>query len=483
MKLRLDKETQAYMDFITANRPTEYLFVGSAQIFLDKVLWMDEHFRKLPEGYDSIFEVENLGEMMRILNVWEKNPAFSMLNESQNDLYRKALDYLCEYRKTRKSEPEIEEITVTKEPVSENPRKRKSQTEVIVDYIIGKANRVFREYKELLQKAQRKVSDVSESNRHEKPTEEAEQRDETIKTTKSVQIETPEEEKTTKTNQKNIKTDKVVEGETPQEADEEEKVPAAVEKKALETEETILIKKRVLRVLKGWERRKATLYGRRFRKVTNQLGGVPRWKKTENAYEQVVLPNGKRWNDVVSMFKGEALLVLRHKKESKAEEPVGIAEAQTEILREKKIQPVERSVEKSSAERNYKPLTKLTTKTKEAKTNAELLKVEVKIPRALKTEAPKASFYVWLLLSKNLTQSRAEDAVHLMDVCDEVSEELGISDQKVYRIEDTEELIDYVEKMEADHRFRKIDRKFFCKISQSLEWYCEFATENARYIP
>lgn len=327
------------------------------------------------------------------------------------------------------------------------------------------------------------MSDVPEGNGHGKPIEETERRDEPIKTTKSVQIETSEEEKTIEINLKNRKTDEVAEGQTPKKADEEEKAPVAVEKKASETEETVLIKKRVLRMLKGWERRKATLYGRRFRKATNQLGNVPRWKKTENAYEQVVLPNGKRWNDVVSMFKGEALLVLRHKKESKAEEPVGIVETQTEIPQEKKIQPVERSVEKSSAERNYKPLTKLTTKTKEPKTNAELLKVEAKIPRALKTEAPKARFCVWLLLSKKLSQSRAEDAVHLMDVCDEVSEELGISDQKVYRIEDTEELIDYAEKMEADHRFRKIDRKFFCKLSQSLEWYCEFATENAQYIP
>lgn len=154
MKLRLDKETQAYMDFITANRPAEYLFVGSAQIFLDKIMWMDEHFRKLPEGYDSIFEVENLGEMMRILNVWEKNPAFSMLNESQNGLYRKALGYLCEYRKTRKPEPETEEIEAEKikKPASEKLGKSKSQTEFIIDYIIGKADSFFRNIKNCCKK-------------------------------------------------------------------------------------------------------------------------------------------------------------------------------------------------------------------------------------------------------------------------------------------------------------------------------------------
>lgn len=56
MKLQVEKEKCAYTDYISANKSPAFQYIGSAQIFLDKILWMDEHFRKLPEGYDSILE-------------------------------------------------------------------------------------------------------------------------------------------------------------------------------------------------------------------------------------------------------------------------------------------------------------------------------------------------------------------------------------------------------------------------------------------
>lgn len=112
MKLDIETEKNNYIDFVSTSARSIVQFLGLADIFLDKILWMDEHFRNLPEGYSSIFEIADSEQAQKVLVLWINHPYFSKLNNAQSGLYGKALSYLCKYKKLQLPEfPNIEDCT------------------------------------------------------------------------------------------------------------------------------------------------------------------------------------------------------------------------------------------------------------------------------------------------------------------------------------------------------------------------------------
>lgn len=112
MKLDIETEKNNYIDFVSTSARSIVQYLGLADIFLDKILWMDEHFRNLPEGYSSIFEIADSEQAQKVLVLWINHPYFSKLNNAQSGLYGKALSYLCKYKNLQLPEfPNIEDCT------------------------------------------------------------------------------------------------------------------------------------------------------------------------------------------------------------------------------------------------------------------------------------------------------------------------------------------------------------------------------------
>ena len=512
MKLQVEKEKCAYTDYISANKSPAFQYIGSAQIFLDKILWMDEHFRKLPEGYDSILELGSFEQVQEIVNIWKANPSFSIIDDAQNNLYEKALAYLCEYRESRDLNiPEKktgQSAQDKKETTSTLAQKKKTNgLDSIADFIAKKANDFLQEYRNLAKKYAEETKKLSESEAVEETElkevfdrvfsieskSELEQRIQ-FNSLKTSEIECKKEIVDTdgardKQQEKGLENDSGIEEavvKEPAEAKENCKNTGGNENynllvKSMESQPQLKSAQKKISVhykgqvrtvelpeieSKNWEEVVDRFQGIKMRKVVPQSSSTMGWKDEQRICEPVKLPNGKGWDEVVATFQKEKLpetifKPLKHGKLLKICED----ECRTDKL--------------PDSER--KPLVKIETPIKRAKQNQELLKIEAQIPSSIKVRLPDLEFSTWLRTTKRISQSRMEDTIHLINVCDEVVTKLDIPVSEVYAIGDTEELVDFVSMVESNSRFREIDRKFFCRISQSLEWYCEFATECAQY--
>lgn len=360
MKLDLLYEKCEYMYFIDTHASASSQLVGNSQVFLDKIRWMDEHFRYLPADYKSILELGQFEYVQRVAHSWRQNSNFKSIDRSQNGLYSIALDYLYCYREQRKMIfpesdcPAEHQFFETKEPISENAPSCRNRTP---------------------------LSSFSVKHLHKST--------------------------------------------------------------------FVLPSKHLNNKILHFQKKK-------FRKQSPQTAQIQVWT-AKKEYIPVTLPNGKRWTDIVSAFQPNSIYVLR----------------------KPSIPP---PISNYPSLNSTTPLTKLVTPYKESKPNALLNKISAQIPTHLKDDPFYSNFFIWLLLEKNVTQSQAEDAVHLMNVCEDIISKLKISFVNIHSLEDIDELANYIAVIEENYQFQRIDQHFFRKISRALEWYYEFAAESASFV-
>lgn len=503
MKLQVEKEKCAYTDYISANISPAFQYIGSAQIFLDKILWMDEHFRKLPEGYDSILELESFEQVQEMVDIWKSNSSFSIIDDAQNNLYGKALSYLCEYRKIRDVNTPEKKTEQSIQSKKESTPTLSQQMKVnclnsIVDFVVKKANDFLLEYRNLAKKLSEseevKEAELKEVFDRDFSIESKSELEQQIKLNSPQRSEIECEKGIADTDrgkqqEKGLENDRGIDEPVVKETAEAKEnckstdgneihnpsaklIESQSQLKSVPKKISVHYKGQVRTVKlpeiesKKWEEVVGRFQGIKMRKAVPQSSSTLDWKDEQRICEPVKLPNGKGWDEVVAAFQKEQLpetifKPLKHGKLLKICED----ECRTDSI--------------PDSER--KPLVKIETPIKKAKQNQELLKIEAQIPNSVKMRLPNLEFSMWLLTTKRISQSRMEDTIHLIDVCDEVVTKLDIPVSEVYAIGDTEELVNFVSMVESNSRFREIDRKFFCRISQSLEWYCEFATECAQY--
>lgn len=436
----LQVEENRYYNFIRSKIPKDVYGYIDPLVFLEKIKWMDEHLGVGVEDDSSILELDALEELLERTKLYKENRSFALLDKRQNELYSKSLKYLFEYRGLQDNERYRELFYSIKLEVKEyyedenfqDSRKDNEKDEInrTVDESgeSESSENVTREAD--LENNGRNTDEQSAGQNEEKAADDAES---TIS-----KINVAAEINTQLINKYNLE----------EERKENQKGEAGCERNLLENQNVAeLIEEQVGSTRHFGLADEDKLI--RFYKQAKIYGQGRIYERERSSRRRIEWLKQNYWSMLgellLHQFKGKPVVCIRAKNR-----------CTTENLTDGK-----RKIRSESAQ---KRLTEIVSIKEPKREDNAWLRIKAKIPDHIDDRNRKKGFVLWMIFVRDLSSSSVSDALKLMDVCNELIKRFQISKSDIWDIESVEELENYYSMLEADRRFRVINRKHFCRL-------------------